>query len=146
MRIDLYGLSFETPRASFHLWSPWRCSALEHRLFDAIRQLPRVEMETGPDEMRMLIPDPKTWRSAIQAVDRVLKGWQEEADPGSERRTWRWLVEGDTDTHGYDHGGEPASLWLLLRVTIERGGVGEMEKGEELDLEGFSAQLLGHGE
>ena len=41
---------------------------------------------------------------------RVLKGWQEEADPGREKRTWRWLLEGDTDDSGYDHAGEPACL------------------------------------
>src|SRR5262249_38408225 len=45
MRVDLYGLAFETPRVSFHLWSPWRASALEHRLFEVVRNLPRVEAE-----------------------------------------------------------------------------------------------------
>ncbi len=33
MRIDFYGLVFETPRVTFYLWSPWRAAALEHRLF-----------------------------------------------------------------------------------------------------------------
>ena len=33
----------------------------------------------------------------------MLKGWQEEAETGSEKRTWRWLLEGDTDADGYDH-------------------------------------------
>ena len=40
MRIDFYGLAFETPRVTFYLWSPWRAAAMEHRLFDAIRALP----------------------------------------------------------------------------------------------------------
>ena len=87
MRVDLYGLAFETPRVTVHLWSPWRTSALEHRLFEVIKGLPRVEFEQGPDEWRLLVADPKSWRAAVQAVARVLKGWQEEADPGSERRT-----------------------------------------------------------
>ena len=144
MRVDLYGLAFETPRVSFHLWSPWRASALEHRMFEAVKNVPRVEMEKAPDEWRLLIADPKMWRAAVQAVSRVLKGWQEEADPGSERRTWRWLVEGDTDAHGYDHTGDTASVWLLLRVSLERGTPGEPEKGEDIDLEGFSARVWPH--
>ena len=141
MRVDLYGLAFEAPRVSFHLWSPWRASQLEHRLFDAVKNVPRVELEKGPDEWRLLVADPKTCRAAIQAVTRVLKGWQEEADPGSERRGWRWLVEGDTDAHGYDHTGEVASVWLLVRVSLDRGAPGEPEKGEDVDLEDFSVRL-----
>jgi hypothetical protein len=141
MRVDLYALAFETPRVTVHLWSPWRASALEHRLFDAVKNLPRVELDKGPDEWRLLVADPKTWRAAVQAVARVLKGWQEEADPGSERRTWRWLVEGDTDAHGYDQNGEAASVWLLVRVSLERGAPGEPEKGEDIDLEGFSVRI-----
>src|SRR5262249_37515427 len=31
MRIDFYGMVFQTPRVTFHLWSPWRATALEHR-------------------------------------------------------------------------------------------------------------------
>ena len=141
MRVDLYGLAFETPRVTFHLWSPWRASALEHRLFDAVRNVPRTETEEGQDEWRIHVNDPKTWRNAVQAVARVLKGWQEEADPGSERRFWRWLIEGDTDPHGYDETGEPTSLWCLVRVGLEHGGLGESEKPEEFDLEGFSARI-----
>ncbi len=141
MRVDLYGLAFETPRVTVHLWSPWRASALETRLFEAIKGLPQVEMEKGPDEWRLLVPDAKAWRAAVQAVSRVLKGWQEEADPGSERRTWRWLVEGDTDAHGYEQTGDPASIWLLIRVSLERGTPGEPEKGEDIDLEGFSVRV-----
>jgi hypothetical protein len=143
MRFDFYGLSFETPRIIFHLWSPWRATALEHRLFEALRLLPRAELEEGADELRLSLGDPKTCRAALQAVSRVLKGWQEEAEAGGERRTWRWLLEGDTDDAGYDHNGEPASLWGFLRVGLERGGVGEPEKGEDVDLDGFGLEITG---
>ena len=143
MRVDLYGLAFETPRVTFHLWSPWRASALEHRLFEAVKNVPRAEMEKAPDERRIHVSDPKTLRAALQAVARVLKGWQEEADPGSERRSWRWLLEADTDADGYDHTGEPVSLWGFLRVSLERGGPGEPDKGEDIDLEGFGMRILG---
>jgi hypothetical protein len=143
MRIDFYGLTFETSAATFYLWSPWRASALEHRLFEVVQKLPRTQSEKSPDEVRVLINDPKTWRTAIQAVARVLKGWQEEADPGSERRTWRWLLEGDSDADGYDHAGEPTSLWGFLRVAVERGGPAEPDKGEDIDLEGFGLRIWG---
>src|SRR5262245_13197761 len=122
MRINFYGLSFETPGVTFYLWSPWRAAARQHRLYDGSQGLPRIEIERGPDECRLHVTDPKTLRAALQALARVLKGWQEEADPGSERRTWRWLLEGDTDGDGYDHTGEPVSLWVFLRVSLERGG------------------------
>ena len=145
MRVDFYGLAFETSRVTFYLWSPWRAMALEHRVFEALRQLPRAEFEEGADELRLHIDDPKACRSALQAVARVLKGWQEEADPGSERRSWRWLLEGDTDADGYDHSGEPVSLWGFLRVSLERGGPGEPDKGEDIDLEGFGMQVPGPG-
>jgi hypothetical protein len=146
MRFDFYGLAFEAPRVVFHLWSPWRATALEHRLFDALRVLPRAELEEGPDEHRLGIGDPKTFRAALQAVSRVLKGWQEDADAGAERRTWRWLMEGDTDDAGYDHNGEPASLWCFLRVGLERGGPGEPEKGEDVDLDGFGLEITGESQ
>jgi hypothetical protein len=144
MRVEFYGLVFEAPRVTFYLWSPWRSAALEHRLFEALRNLPRTAMEEGPDEWRLHVEDPKTFRAALQAVARVLKGWQEDADPGSERRSWRWLLEGDTDADGYDHTGEPVSLWAFLRVVLERGGPGEPDK-EEVDLEGFGVQIPGDG-
>jgi hypothetical protein len=145
MRVEFYGLVFEAPRVTFYLWSPWRSAALEHRLFEALRSLPRTATEEGPDEWRLHVEDPRTFRAALQAVARVLKGWQEDADPGSERRSWRWLLEGDTDADGYDHTGEPVSLWAFLRVVLERGGPGEPEKGEEVDLEGFGVQIPGDG-
>jgi hypothetical protein len=145
MQVDFYGLTFEAPRVTFYLWSPWRAAALEHRLFDAIRALPRVQAEEGPDELRLHVTDPKTWRAALQVVARVLKGWQEEADPASEKRNWRWLLEGDTDADSYDHTGEPFSLWGFLRVSLERGGLGEPDKGEDVDLEGFGLQVWAAG-
>jgi len=141
VRFDFYGLAFETPRITFFLWSPWRASALEHRLFEAIGHLPRVEAEQAPDELRIHITDPKTARSALSAVARVLMGWQDDADPASEKRCWRWLLEADTDTNGYDHTGEPVGLWGFLRVSLERGGPGEPDKGEDIDLEGFGLQV-----
>jgi len=143
MRVDFYGLAFDTALVTVHLWSPWRSAALEHRLFEAIRQLPHIECEEGPDEWRIQITDPKTWRTALQSVARVLKGWQEEADPASERRSWRWLLEGDTDADGYDHANEAVSLWALLRVSLDRGGPGEEEKSEDIDLEGFGIRIWG---
>ena len=144
MRAEFYGLVFETPEITFHLWSPWRAAALEHRLFEAVRNLSPVPAEDVPDEWRLHVQDPKIWRSALQAISRVLKGWQEEADPGLERRTWRWLLEGDTDTDGYDHSGDPTGLWGILRVSLDRGGVGEPEKGEDIDLEGFGIRISGN--
>ena len=143
MRVDFYGLAFETPRLTFYLWSPWRAAALEHRLFETLHHLPRAQPEQGPDEQRLHITDAKTWHAALQAVARVLKGWQEEAEPGGERRSWRWLLEGDTDTDGYDHTGEPASLWGFLRLSLDRGGPGEADKGEDIDLEGFGLRIWG---
>jgi hypothetical protein len=145
MQFDFYGLGFHAPRVSFYLWSPWRAAALEHKLFEAVRTLPRVEVEESFDEWRVHITDPKTWRTALQTLARILKGWQEDADPASERRRWCWLLEGDTDTDGYDHTGEAASIWGILRVSLERGGPGEADKGEDVDLEGFSLRVWGNG-
>jgi hypothetical protein len=142
MRFDFYGLAFETPRVTVYLWSPWRASALEHRLFDVIRQLPQVTAEESSEGLRLHLEHPRQCRAALQAVARVLKGWQEEADPGSERRSWRWLLEGDTDADSYDHEGQPASLWAFLRLGLDRGGPAEPDKGEDIDLEGFGMQIL----
>jgi len=143
MRIDFHGLSIETPRVTFYLWSPWRASALEHRLFEAVRHIVRVEPEAGPEELRLHVEEPKVWRQILQALVRVLKGWQEEAEAGSEKRTWRWLLEGDSDSGGYDQYGEPLTLWCFLRLSLERGGLGEPEKGEDIDLNGFGFRFWG---
>jgi hypothetical protein len=141
MRIELFGLVFETPRVTFYLWTPWRAAALEHRLFEAIQAAPGVRQEQTEEGLSLHITDAKTWQAALQAVSRVLKGWQEEAEAGAERRSWRWLLEGDTDAYGYDQAGEPASLWCLVRVSVDRGGPGEEEKGEDYDLQGFGARI-----
>jgi hypothetical protein len=143
MRIDFFGVAFETPRVTFYLWSPWRASALEHRLFEVVRALPRTEFEEAPDELRVHMPDPKTWKSALQAIARVLKGWQEEGDPGRERRSWEWLIEGDSNADGYDHYGEPFSLWMFLRISLDMGGIGEPDRGEDIDLHGFGIRICG---
>lgn len=141
MRVEFYGLVFESPRITVYLWSPWRASALEHRMFEAIKQLPNATFEAGPDERMIHLTELKTWRAAVQALSRVLKGWQEEAEPGSERRLWRWLIEGDTDGYGYDHSGEPTSVWGYLQVCVDRGGPQDQEKGEVIDLEDFGLRI-----
>jgi hypothetical protein len=141
MRVDFYGLAFETPRVTVYLWSPWRAAALEHRLFEVVTDVAGKGVERDADEWRLHITDAKVWRSALNAVCRVLKGWQEEADPHQERRAWRWLLEGDTDDHGYDHAGEPAAVWAYLRLGLDRGGPDEPEKGEDVDLNGFGIRI-----
>ncbi len=143
MRIDFYGLTFETPAVTFYLWSPWRCTALEHRLFEVVRRLPQVHVEEESDQRRVSMSDAKVFRAAIQGLERVMKGWQEEAEMGGERRFWRWLLEGDSDAYGYDHAGERLSLWAFLRVGIEQGGPDDAEKGEDIDLEGFGFRIWG---
>ena len=141
MRVDLYGLLFETDAVSFYLWSPWRASMMEHRLFEAMRGLPHAEFVPGPDELRVTLREPKVVKQALTAVERILKGWQEEADQGRERRGWRWLLEGDTDDHGYDHTGEPAGLWAFLRLSLDRGNVEDGDKSEDIDLNGFGLRI-----
>lgn len=141
MRFEFYGLAFETPNVTFYLWSPWRSTALEHKLFEAVRGLPNTRREDAPDEYRVHVSDPKTARAALQAVARVLKGWQEDAEMGTDRRGWRWMVEGDTTVDGYDAQGEPFSLWAFLRLSLDRGGPGEAEKGEDVDLDGFGLRV-----
>jgi hypothetical protein len=143
VRVDFYGLTFETPCVTFYLRSPWRAAALEHRLFDTVRGLPRVRAEEVPDGRCVHIMDPKVCRTAFQALARVLKGWQEDADPGSERRSWRWFLEGDSDSDGYDRAGEPVSLWAFLELSVERGAPGEPDQGEDIDFEGFSVRVWG---
>src|SRR5258708_23665148 len=135
MRVELYGLTFEPSGVTFYLWSPWRAAAIEHRLFDAIRQIPQAEPETSPDELRVSFKDPKPVRLVFQSVERILKGWQEEAsDSGSDRRVWRWLVEADTDAAGYDHAGDRASLWGFFRLSLQRGSPRDREPREDIDI------------
>jgi hypothetical protein len=142
MRIDIYGLAFETPKVTVHLWSPWRSTALEHRLFEVIVNGLKQPPEKFPDGVQAHISDPKTWKQTLLAVSRVLKGWQEDAEPGNgERRSWRWMIEGNTDANGYEHTGDPACLWAFLRLELDRGEPGEPDKGEDIDLDGFGVQI-----
>lgn len=145
MRVDLFGLVMDTPEVTFYLWSPWRCSQLEHRLFDSLRTIPGVRLEPAPDEVRLHIGEPKSWKLAVQNLSRVLKGWQEEAaDAGKdERRGWRWLLEADVDANGYDMQGEKANMWGYVRLSLDRGGPGEPDKGEDVDLNGFGLCVWG---
>jgi hypothetical protein len=142
MHIDFYGLQFEASKVTCYLWAPWRASALEHRLFNEVKQLPGVHLEQQYEELRVQIADAKVWKQAMHNMSRLLKGWQEEATgAGKERRTYRWLIEGDTDEHGYDHANEVASLWLYLRVGLDRGDFDEAEPSEWIDMHGFGLRL-----
>ncbi len=145
MRVDLFGLTMETTGVTFFLWSPWRCSILEHKLFDALKTVPGVTLEEAPDELRLQISESKSWKVATQNMSRVLKGWQEEASDAAkdERRAWRWLLEADVDASGYDMQGERSSFWAYLRLAIDRGGPGEFDKAEDLGLNGFGIEILG---
>jgi len=89
--------------------------------------------------------DPTSWKLALQHLNRVLKGWQEEAnDVGKEeRRSWRWLLEADVDANGYDMQGEKANFWAYLRLSLDRGGPGDPEKGEDIDLNGLGLCVWG---
>ena len=145
MRVELHGMVFDTPAVSFYLWSPWRCSDLEHRLFKALQQLPGADLEEATDELRVHLSDPKVWRASLQVINRVMKGWQEEAsDVGDEKRFWRWLFEADCDPDGFDYHGDPLSLWAFLRLTLDRSRPGESDRPEDLDLDGFGVRVWGH--
>jgi hypothetical protein len=125
-----------------YLWSPWRCSALEHRLFEGVKAIPGVQFESEADELRLHLTEAKLWPMLLNVTARVLKGWQEEAaDAGTERRAWRWLLEADTDDHGYDHTGDRTCIWVFLRLSLERGSPTDGEKGEDIDLNGFGVRI-----
>jgi hypothetical protein len=147
MRIEMYGLVFETPGITVFLSSPWRCLAIEHRLFEAVKGIPDTQFEAEPDEYRVHLNHPNSWYTVLNAVTRVLKGWQEEAsDVGNETRSWRWLLEADTDDHGYDHNGDRTCIWGGIELSWERGSPGDLEKEEELDLEGFGVRIWNNEE
>jgi hypothetical protein len=144
MQINLMGLIFETPCVVVHLYSPWRASALENKLFENIRQIPGLVLEQSQDELIISIRDLKTWKIALDACVRSLKGWQEDADLGLERRFWYWHVEGDVDADGYDHTGESASLWVLISAVLERAEIGpDISKIEPIEFEHFCIQIQG---
>jgi hypothetical protein len=146
MRVDFYGLQFDTPHVTFYLWSPWRAAALEHKLFDSLTSLAGIKIEKEADEIRLHVHDSKAWKQALHNMCRILKGWQEEAEQGRERRSWRWLLEGDTDDHGYDHAGEPACVWAFLQLGLERGNFEDPEKVETIDLNGIGLRIWPHSE
>jgi hypothetical protein len=146
MQVDFYGLHFDTTHVTFYLWSPWRASALENRMFESLTILPGVAIEKEEDEVRLHVRETKTWKAAMLNLTRILKGWQEEAEQGRERRAWRWLLEGDTDDHGYDHAGEPASIWGYLQLGLERGNFEEPEKMETVDLNAIGLRVWPHKE
>ena len=64
MRFEFYTLTFETPRVTFYHWSPWRAAAIEHRLFEVVRNLPGAHVEEGNDELRIVLTDAKSARAA----------------------------------------------------------------------------------
>ena len=142
MQIDFYGLTFEASRVTFYLYSPWKASALEHRLFNEVKQLPGVHLEQQHDELRVQVTDVAVLKQALLNMSRLLKGWQEEAaGVGKERRIYRWLIEGDTDEHGYDHANEVACIWIYLRAGLDRGDFDDAEPTEWLDLQSFGLRL-----
>ena len=141
MQIDFYGFKFETSRITCTLWTPWRASALEHRLFNEVKQLPGVHLESTPEELNVQITDVKIWKQALASMSRLLKAWQEEATGGKESRIYRWLFEGDTDEHGYDHANEVACLWVYLRVGLDRGDLDAEDPSEWIDLSGFGLRF-----
>jgi hypothetical protein len=103
---------------------------------------PRLHLETSPDELNVQIADVKIWKQALANMSRLLKGWQEEtASTGKERRVFRWLFEGDTDEHGYDHANDVACLWIYLRVGLDSGEVDQEEPPEWIDLSGFGLRF-----
>ncbi len=144
MRVELYGLTMDAPGVTFFLWSPWRCSVLETRLFEAIKGVNGAKFEAAPDENRVHMTDAKAWKLAVQHVSRILKGWQEEAtEAGTERRSWRWLIESDVDANGYDMNAEKSTFWAYVRLSLDRGGPGDNEKGEDIDMNGFGVSVWG---
>src|SRR5213592_1202209 len=70
MRVELFGLTMEAPGATFYLWSPWRCSFLEHKLFESLKSVPNATAEPGPDELRIHVADAKGWKLAVQNLSR----------------------------------------------------------------------------
>lgn len=142
MQIEFHGFRFEASRITGYLKTPWRATAIEHRLFNEVKQVAGVHLETQPDEMRVQITDGKMWKEAVANMSRLLKGWQEEAaGAGKESRAFRWLFEGDTDDHGYDHANEVACLWIYLRLGLDRGEVEEGEPIEWIDLQAFGLRF-----
>ncbi len=140
MRVNFYGLKLEVAKISCFLKPPWRASILETRLFDAVSQLPNIINECEEERLLIHFQDEACWGKANEAMVRVLKGWQEDADTAYERRRWRWVINGDTDLYGYDITGDRMTLWAYLEVTIDRADMEQDEK-EEYDLETFGLRF-----
>ncbi|MCS7020557.1 MAG: hypothetical protein NZ703_02390 [Gemmataceae bacterium] len=147
MRVEFYGLTLDSPGVTVYLRSPWRCSLLEHKLFDALRTVPGITVEQQSHEWRAHIQEQRTWRQVLHVIARVLKGWQEEAADATreERRRWRWMLEADVDAAGYDMHGMRACFWAYIRLTIDYSGPGDYTKdSEDVDLLGFEVCIWGH--
>lgn len=142
MRIQIFGLTFETPRVQFLLHDPWRATSLEHRIFENVRKAIKVTPDEDPEGLRITLDDQKLWKPAIQGVIRTLKAWQEEASPViGEQRMWCFVVEGNVTSTGYDIHGNQACIHVYVRLGVVRGGPADGEKGEEIDLDGFNIQI-----
>ena len=149
MLIDLYGIVMETPGVTISLNTPWRAMALEQRLFEAVVALKPDALEKTPDEWLWHLRAPQLWGKVLNAVARVMKGWQEEGQDVAgqpQQRAWRWLMEADTDMDGYDHAGDKASMWAFLRASIDAESPERPEKGEDVDLNAFSVRIWSTGE
>ncbi len=149
MRVDFYGLILESPGVTVYLRSPWRCTLLEHKLFEVVCTIPGVTVERQANEWRAYLSEPRLWQHALSHIARVLKGWQEEAADSTreERRRWRWMLEADVDASGYDLQGLRACFWAYLRLSIDYGGPADYDKeGEDIDLHGFEVCIWGNAE
>ncbi|MGF1578218.1 MAG: hypothetical protein ACFCD0_02520 [Gemmataceae bacterium] len=138
MRVELLGLAIETPKVSVSLWSSWKASQLETKVFNSIGQVPDLEKLERDDEMRLSFRTEQQWQAVMDRVVRVMKGWQEEAAGRNEKRLWGWMIDGDRDAYGYDPMGEAACLWGWFRLFLERGDPGEFDKSEQVELQSLS--------
>ena len=100
-------------------------------------------MDEDVDGQHVIVDDVKNWKPALQAVIRTLKAWQEEASPvNGEERLWCFVVEGNVTSNGYDIHGQPATIQVFVRLGLVRGGGPvDIDKGDEIDLDGFSIQI-----
>jgi len=142
MKVNISGVCIETRKIVVYLKSPWRANALEHKLFEAARQIPEVQVEESQAEYKIVLKNIEKFQTLLESCTRILKGWQEDADLGTERRFWCWLFEGDADASGYDHNGNPASIWIFVRAIIEHAEHSmDAPKVEHVDLESFNFEL-----
>jgi hypothetical protein len=149
MQVDFYGLTLESPGVTVYLRSPWRCTLLEHKLFEAVCTIPGTTVERQTHEWCTHIRESRLWHQALGHIARVLKGWQEEAADSTreERRRWRWMLEADVDASGYDLHGMRACFWAYIRLSVDYGGPADYEKdGEDIDLHGFEVCVWGQTE